>query len=104
MRSYFSDTRALAPVEDITRSILVLRGHRVLLDVELAVLYGVPTKALNQAVKRNTERFPEDFVFRLTRADQHHDEAITAILSAIRELTNPPQPKGRGIGFTVNIE
>jgi ORF6N domain len=57
---------ALAPVEHITQSILVFRGHKVLLDVELAELYGVPTKVLNQAVKRNAERFPEDFMLQLT--------------------------------------
>ena len=57
------------PVEHITRAILVLRGHQVLLDTELAALYGVATKALNQAVKRNSERFPEDFLFRLTRSE-----------------------------------
>lgn len=50
-------------------AILVLRGQRVLLDVELAAFYGVATKALNQAVERNTERFPEDLMFRLTRAE-----------------------------------
>ena len=53
-------------VEQITHSILVFRGHKVLLDSDLAELYGVPTKALNQAVKRNAERFPEDFMFRLS--------------------------------------
>jgi ORF6N domain len=58
---------ALVPVERITHSILILRGQRVLLDSELAALYGVTTKALNQAVKRNAERFPEDFMFRLSR-------------------------------------
>jgi hypothetical protein len=62
-------SKALAPVGDITRSILALHGHRVILDAELATLYGVPTKALNQAVKRNAERFPEDFMFRLTRVE-----------------------------------
>jgi hypothetical protein len=56
-------------VEQITQSILVFRSHKVLLDAELAELYGVPTKALNQAVKRNTERFPPDFMFRLSHAD-----------------------------------
>jgi hypothetical protein len=60
---------ALVPVHDITRAILVLRGQRVLLDAQLADLYGVTTKALNQAVKRNAERFPEDFMFRLTQAE-----------------------------------
>ena len=60
---------SLVPVHDITRDILVLRGQRVLLDAQLADLYGVTTKALNQAVKRNAERFPEDFMFRLTQAE-----------------------------------
>jgi hypothetical protein len=173
---------ALVRVEHITRTILLLRGQRVILDAELAALYGVTTKALNQAVKRNAERFPEDFLFRLDRTEvealnrsqsvtgsqkhrdprfppfaftEHgaimaatilnspravetslyvvrafvqlrellasnaelarklaelerklkgHDEAITAILSAIRELMNPPQPKRRGIGFTADLE
>jgi hypothetical protein len=170
-----------AVFERISRSILILRSHRVILDAELAALYGVATKVLNQAVRRNAERFPEDFMFRLTRAEtealnrsqivtgsqkhrdprfppyaftehgaimaatilnsfravemsvyvvrafvqlrellasntalarklneledrlKNHDEAITAILSAIRELMNPPPPKRRGIGFTANI-
>ncbi len=55
------------PAEHIAQAILILRGQKVLLDADLAALYGVPTKALNQAVKRNSERFPEDFVFLLTR-------------------------------------
>jgi ORF6N domain len=172
-------------VDQISRSILILRGQRVLLDAELAALYGVTTKALNQAVKRNADRFPEDFMFRLnqteteslnrsqivtgsqkhrdprfppyaftehgaimaasilnspravevsvyvvrafvqlrellasnkelarrfaqleTRLDKKlfaHDEAIAAILSAIRQLMHPPVPKRRPIGFTANI-
>jgi DNA-binding PadR family transcriptional regulator len=52
--------------EQIDRSILVVRGQKVLLDEQLAGFYGVPTKALVQAVKRNIERFPEDFAFQLT--------------------------------------
>jgi hypothetical protein len=59
----------LAPVEDITRSVLVLRGHRVLLDAELAALYGVSTTRLNQQVRRNHKRFPEDFIFQLTASE-----------------------------------
>jgi hypothetical protein len=55
----------LAPVEAITRAILVLRGHRVILDADLAALYGVTTKRLNEQVKRNAQRFPDDFMFRL---------------------------------------
>jgi hypothetical protein len=170
------------PVQDITRTIIVLRGHRVMLDVELAALYGVTTKRLNEQVKRNTERFPVDFMFQLSRTEiealnrshfatspqkhrdprfppyaftehgaimaatilnsalavqmsvhvvrafvklrallasntalarkvdelerkyQHHDEAISAILAAIRELMNPPIPKRRSIGFTADLE
>jgi hypothetical protein len=57
---------ALIPLEVIAGKIFILRGHRVMLDRDLAELYGVETKALNQAVKRNQDRFPEDFMFRLT--------------------------------------
>jgi len=53
-------------IERVERRILLIRGHRVMLDADLAELYGVPTKVLNQAVKRNPIRFPLDFVFRLT--------------------------------------
>jgi hypothetical protein len=176
---------AVVPVQDITRAILVLRGQRVLLDAELAALYGVETRVLIQAVRRNLDRFPADFMFQLTAPEwaalrsqivtlkagrgQHrkylpyvfteqgvamlssvlrtkraiavniqimrafvrmrgllssnrelarrfqqlearldkklaeHDGAIAAILSAIRELMNSPQPKRRGIGFTADL-
>lgn len=60
---------ARLPVERIAQSILILRGQRVLLDSELAALYGVTTKALNQAVKRNADRFPKDFMFRLSHCE-----------------------------------
>lgn len=60
---------ALVPIERITHSILILRGHKVLLDADLALLYGVATKALLQAVKRNLERFPEDFMLQLSTAE-----------------------------------
>ena len=56
----------LIPAERIARSIVVLRGRRVLLDTELAALYGVETRVLVQSVKRNPERFPGDFMFRLS--------------------------------------
>ena len=55
--------------EPIERRILLVRGHRILLDADLAELYGVTIKQLNQAVKRNKERFPEDFMFQLTNLD-----------------------------------
>jgi hypothetical protein len=53
-------------IDRITQSIVLLRGHKVLLDADLAVLYGVKSKALLQAVKRNVERFPDDFMLQMT--------------------------------------
>jgi len=177
---------SVVPVERITQAIRVLRGQRVLLDAELAALYGVTTKVLNQAVRRNTARFPADFMFRLNLEEaaalrsqivtskpsvgrggrrylpyaftEHgaiqaanvlnsaraiemsvyvvrafvqlrellasnkelarrfdeleariekklvgHDQAIAAMLSAIRGLMNPPVPRRRGIGFTADV-
>jgi hypothetical protein len=172
----------LVPIEQISSSILQLRGQRVLLDNELAALYGVTTKRFNEQVKRNKDRFPEDFMLRLVRAEvdalnrsqfatgsqkhrdprfppfaftEHgaimaatilnspraaemsvyvvrafvqlrdmlasnkelarrldelerklatHDQAITGILTTIRELMSPaPEPKRRGIGFTADF-
>jgi ORF6N domain len=174
--------------KDVSRSILVLRGRRIILDADLATLYGVPTKRLNEQVRRNAARFPEDFTFQLTaeeatalrsqfatskttpvgrggrrylpfaftehgaiqaanvlnspravemgiyvvrafvqlrellssnkefanRLDQleariekkleTHDEAIAAMLSAIRKLMHPPALKRRRIGFTANLD
>jgi len=171
--------------EHIASAILILRGQRVLLDSELAALYGVSTKRFNQQVRRNRKRFPADFMFQMTteetnslrsqiatlktRRGQHrkylpyvftehgaimaatilnspraiemsvcvvrafvqlremlasnkelarrfaqletrldkkltvHDEAIAAILSAIRQLMHPPVPKRRPIGFTADL-
>lgn len=57
--------RELALVEPVENKILLIREHRVILDIHLAALYGVSTKALNQAIKRNIERFPSDFLFQL---------------------------------------
>lgn len=172
----------LASVEHITQSILVLRGQRVLLDADLATLFGVTTRRLNEQVRRNRARFPDDFLFELTtiefaslksqfatsswggrrklplaftehgaiqaatilnspraveisvyvvrafvklrellgsnrelvrrfeeleaRLDRKlidHDEAIAAILAAIRELMRPAEPQRRGIGFTADL-
>jgi hypothetical protein len=57
------------PLERIAASIYVVRGHKVLLDSDLAALYGVETKVFNQAVRRNQERFPDDFMFQLTEEE-----------------------------------
>ena len=60
----------LIPAERIEKSILLIRGHKVILDRDLADLYGVETKNLNKAVKRNLARFPDDFMFQLTADEQ----------------------------------
>ena len=59
----------MIPVERIERRILLIRGHKVMLDSDLAELYEVPTKRLNEAVKRNLKRFPEDFMFQLAEEE-----------------------------------
>ena len=60
---------SLIPAERIKRSILLIRGQKVILDKALAVLYGVSTGNLNKAVSRNLDRFPSDFMFQLTRQE-----------------------------------
>src|SRR5438093_7270418 len=59
----------LIPTERIEQAIFLFRGQKVLLDADVALIYGVPTKVLNQAVKRNFRRFPDDFAFQLTVAE-----------------------------------
>ena len=59
----------LIPVERIEKSIHLIRGEKVMLDRDLAALYEVTTKALNQAVKRHQKRFPSDFMFQLTKEE-----------------------------------
>jgi hypothetical protein len=61
--------KSLIPAERIEKAILLIRGQKVMLDADLAVLYGVETGALTRAVKRNLERFPRDFMFRLTNKE-----------------------------------
>ena len=59
----------LIPTESIANRIFLIRGHKVMLDRDLAVLYGVKTKALKQAVRRNISRFPDDFMFELSKEE-----------------------------------
>ena len=66
---------SLVPMERIERAIILIRGKKVMLDSDLAELYGVETKVLNQAVKRNASRFPADFMFQLTEAEKN--EVVT---------------------------
>jgi hypothetical protein len=65
------------PLELIERRIYVIRGQKVMLDADLAELYQVPTKAFNQAVKRNMNRFPGDFMFRLTAGELNRSQFVT---------------------------
>jgi hypothetical protein len=76
-------------VENITQTILLIRGQRVILDAELAALYGVTTRRLNEQVKRNAARFPEDFLFRLTAEE-------AAVLRSQIATSNTPPKGGRG--------
>jgi ORF6N domain len=59
-------SQSLIPAQRIEQAILLLRGQKVMLDRDLAALYSVPTKVLNQAVRRNQKRFPSDFMFQLS--------------------------------------
>ena len=71
-------------IQAIERKIFVIRGIRVMLDFDLAQLYQVPTKALNQAVRRNLERFPEGFMFRLSKEEMHEVVTICDHLDPIK--------------------
>jgi len=66
LKSQIVTSKVELPAERVERRILSIRGHKVMLDFDLAALYEVETKVLNQAVKRNIKRFPEDFMFQLT--------------------------------------
>ena len=68
-------SKALVKVGKIQQRILLIRGQKVIVDADLAECYGVTTKNLNQAVRRNADRFPPDFMFRLTKEEKH--EVVT---------------------------
>ncbi len=62
--------QSIVPLETVESRILFIRGEKVMIDADLAALYGVTTKRLNEQVKRNRERFPHDFMFQLTAAEK----------------------------------
>ena len=72
------------PVERIEKAIFVIRGHKVMLDADLAELYGVKTKALKQAVRRNIERFPKDFMFQLNE-EEHSNLRSQFVTSSLAQ-------------------
>jgi len=80
----------LTPREAIAERVLLIRGIKVMLDADLADLYGVPTKALNQAVRRNLERFPADFMFKLTKAEKQ--EVVTSCDHLATLKYSPTEP------------
>ena len=75
---------ASVTIARIENRILLIRGQKVLLDTDLAELYGVPTKVLVQAVKRNLERFPEDFMLQLTDAEFSFEVTICDLKARAR--------------------
>jgi len=81
---------AIAPKpENLAKLVFLIRGEKVLLDTDLADLYGVATKVLNQAVKRNLDRFPEDFMFQLT-PEEWGDMRSQTVTSSRRKLSAVP--------------
>lgn len=82
MRDADPQTTALVPSVRVEKAIRILRGHKVILDADLADLYGVETCALVQAVKRNLARFPPDFMFHLTAEEARRSRSQSVILNA----------------------
>ena len=87
--------KEIIPLEVVAQKIFVLRGRRVMLDRDLADLYGVETRVLNQAVKRNSDRFPEDFMFQLSM-----EEARAVYLSRSQTVT---LKRGRNIKYRPHV-
>ncbi len=88
--------KALIPTERIQQQIYLVRGHKVMLDRDLSTLYGVPTKGLNQAVKRNIKRFPEDFMFQLSLAELQQLNRSQSVTGSQKHR----DPKARPYAFT----
>jgi hypothetical protein len=82
--------KALIPAEVIEQRILLIRGQKVILDADLAFLYGTTTKRLNEQVKRNRNRFPEDFMFRLTKGEK--DEVVAICDHLVKLKFSPVLP------------
>lgn len=80
-------TLALKP-ENLARLVFLIRGEKVILDADLALLYGVETGALNRAVKRNLDRFPDDFMFQLSSEDWENLKCQIGISSASTGASN----------------
>lgn len=89
-RSPSTRQQLLVPAERVERSILVVRGRKVMLDADLAALYGVSTKRLNEQVRRNKDRFPDDFMFRLVAKEKAEVVANCDHLRTLKFSPNLP--------------
>jgi hypothetical protein len=78
------ERKAIVPVRKIEQRILLIRGEKVIVDADLAEFYGVPTKRLNEQVKRNKSRFPEDFMFQLSVDEKYEVVANCDHLSKLK--------------------
>ena len=96
-----AEAAAIQPVEQIESLILSIRGKQVILDRDLARLYGVETKRLNQQVQRNLERFPEDFMFQLTKEEAEVSRSQFATLNEEDELSRSQIATLNGRGHNI---
>ena len=80
----------IIPQENLTEMIFLIRGHRVMIDRDLAGLYQVETKALNQAVKRNPSRFPADFMFQLNKTEKNELVTNCDRFKSLKHATSEP--------------
>ena len=87
------------PIETVEKSILLIRGQRVMLDRDLARLYGVATKTLNQAVKRNLDRFPEDFMFQLSAEEARAWRTQKASVGLRSQNVTLKTPRGQHLKY-----
>ena len=91
-----ADNKLIASVEQIESQIFLIRGQKVMLDADLAELYGVPIKRLNEQVRRNSERFPEDFMFQLTTEEFANLKSEFETSSLRSQIATSNNPAGRG--------
>ena|SRR4026209_2249787 len=93
-----TSTSVDVPVQFIERRIYLIRGHKVMIDVDLAELYGVPTRELNQRVQRNRKRFPDDFMFQLTKeeADALRSQFVISSQDGVDDAINRTHLRNQG--------
>ena len=85
-----SEKKAMVPVGRIEQRILLIRGEKIIVDADLAGFYGVPTKRLNEQVKRNKDRFPDDFMFQLSAEEKSEVVANCDHLSKLKYSSSLP--------------